>query len=225
MKLLWQQIPSTVITEIFCNSQFDGVVFDLEHGTFNNESLFNCIQVCELMGKKSFVRLTTIDHTKLRLVLDAGVSGVILSTVETYEQAKEFKNYCTYPKNGGRRGQGLVRENKWGKDKLRFRQPIVIPQIETKKGVDNLEDIKKLNFDYYLVGPYDLSASLGIAGDFSDSKFVECFDKIKSLVPNFGLHIPSNVRKIYNPLDNIPLLVLGMDTTFLIESIDEMEKI
>ena len=222
MKLMWQQIPSTIVTEIFCASKFDGVVFDLEHGTFNDESVYTCIQICELANKKSFVRLTDLNHTKLRLVLDAGVSGVIMSTVESYDQAKEFKDYCMYPKDGGKRGQGLVRENK---EKLKFGQPIMIPQIETKVGVDNLKDIAKLNFDYYLVGPYDLSASLGVPGDFSDKKFVECFDKIKSLVPNFGLHIPSNVEKMYNPSENIPLLAFGMDTTLLVESIDNLDKL
>lgn len=225
MRLLWQQISSTVITEIFCNSNFDGVVFDLEHGVYDTQSLFNCIQLCDVMSKKSFVRLTTLDQTTLRIVLDAGVTGIILSTVETYKQAKLFKDLCTYPINGGRRGQGLVRENKWGNDDFKFRKPILIPQIETVKGVYNLERIKKLNFDYYLVGPYDLSASLGLTGgDFSHPAFIECFEEIKKIVDNYGIHIPSDVINTYKVTDDIPLVALGMDTTFLIESLNEMEN-
>lgn len=44
MKALWQQIPSVEITRIYCNTNFDAVVLDLEHGVFNNETLFSLIQ-------------------------------------------------------------------------------------------------------------------------------------------------------------------------------------
>ena len=94
MKLLWQQIPSSVITEIFCSSSFDGVVLDLEHGHFNNETLYSCIQVGTLLNKKVFARFSHLDRQCIRMCLDAGISGVILSTVETFDQAKEFYDYC-----------------------------------------------------------------------------------------------------------------------------------
>ena len=171
MKLFWQQIPSPLITEIFCSRSFDGVVLDLEHGHFNNESLYSCIQVGTLLKKNILVRVSHLDKQTIRLCLDANASGIILSTVENSTQAKEFRDYCTYPKNGGKRGQGLVRENLWGAKPLNFREPLIIPQIETLKGVDNIKEISQLDFDHYLVGPYDLSASLGKAGDFKSNEF------------------------------------------------------
>ena len=172
LKTLWQQIPSTIITEMFCSSSFDGVVFDTEHGCYSNETLYSCIQISSALRKKSFVRVTDLNKTLIRMVLDAGVSGLIMSTVETIGQAKEFKDFCTYPKNGGSRGQGLVRENMWGDNDFEFRTPILISQIETKKGVDNIEEISSLGFDFYLVGPYDLSASLGDVGNFKSKEYL-----------------------------------------------------
>lgn len=244
MKLLWQQIPSSVITEIFCSSSFDGVVLDLEHGHFNNETLYSCIQVGTLLNKKVFARFSHLDRQCIRMCLDAGISGVILSTVETFDQAKEFYDYCIYPfknkveefntdergiirrsfttKTGGNRGQGLVRENLWGNKPLNLRKPIIIPQIETSKGVDNIDHISSIGFDYYLIGPYDLSASLGSVGDFENPQFKEKIDKLQNIIgPQIGFHIPSEIKNNFKYYQNYPFLALGMDTTFLLEKINE----
>lgn len=244
MKLFWQQIPSTIITEIFCSSSFDGVVLDLEHGHFNNETLYSCIQVGTLLNKKVLARFSHLDRQCIRMCLDAGISGIILSTVETFEQAKEFYDYCIYPfknkiekfdqdnrgvvrkslvtETGGKRGQGLVRENLWGMKSLELRSPIIIPQIETAKGVENIRDISSVNFDYYLVGPYDLSASLGSVGDFSSAEFKSCLEKLKNAIGNkLGFHVPSDIKNKIKDYQDYEFLALGMDTTFIIEKIEE----
>lgn len=222
MKLFWQQIPSPLITEIFCSSSFDGVVLDLEHGHFNNESLYSCIQVGTLLKKNILVRVSHLDKQTIRLCLDANASGIILSTVENSAQAKEFHNYCTYPKNGGKRGQGLVRENLWGAKPLNFRDPLIIPQIETSKGVDNIKEISELDFDYYLVGPYDLSASLGKAGDFKSNEFKKCINILNNAVGDkLGFHLPSNIKDQIKDYNHYNFLALGMDTTFLLENTKE----
>lgn len=248
MKLFWQQIPSPVITEIFCSSSFDGVVLDLEHGHFNNETLHSCIQVGTLLNKKVFARFSHLDRQCIRMCLDAGISGVILSTVETFEQAKEFHDYCIYPfknqvekfdqdnrgvirkslvtETGGKRGQGLVRENLWGMKPLELRRPIIIPQIETVKGVENIDHISSINFDYYLVGPYDLSASLGSVGDFNSAEFTSSLERLKKTAGNkLGFHIPSDVKSKIQDYKDYSFLALGMDTTFIIEKIKETSSL
>ena len=225
MKLLWQQIPSPIITEIFCSSSFDGVVLDLEHGHFNNETLYSCIQVGTLLNKAVLARFSHLDKQVMRMVLDAGISGVILSTVESTEQAKEFYDYCIYPCNG-KRGQGLVRENLWGMKPLELRKPIIIPQIETVTGVENIERISDINFDYYLVGPYDLSASLGAVGDFESLDFRRALEYLKNNVGDkLGFHIPCDVKDKFKDYKDYNFLALGMDTTFIIENIKDIEYI
>ena len=135
MKLFWQQIPNTTITEILCNTKFDGVVLDNEHGCFNNVDFCQCIQVATLSKKRVFVRITNIDEQLVRMVLDHGASGIILSTTENSLDVIKLMNLCRYPPIG-KRGQGLVRENFWGKNDItRGREPMVIPQIETINGV------------------------------------------------------------------------------------------
>ena len=217
MIFFWQQIPSTIVTEIFCRDS-EGVVLDTEHGCFNNETLYSCIQIIKSKEKKCLVRLTEISKTMIRYCLDAGVDGIIFSTIENKKQCEDIMDYCFYsPK--GKRGLGLVRQNHWGQKDLIQKDPIIIPQIETKQGVENLDEIKLFNFDYYLIGPYDLSLSLGIAGQFDNDKFLRYIDIIKQKIPEekMAIHIPNNVEKEIKKYQNYGIKCLGMDTTILTE--------
>lgn len=218
MILFWQQIPSAIISEIFSKNS-DGVVLDTEHGVFNNEALYSCIQIIKLQNKKCFVRLTEISKTQIRYCLDAGVDGIIFSTIETEQQCKDIIDNCYYAPIG-RRGLGLVRQNHWGEKKLINNNPIIIPQIETKNAVENLEKIIHFNFDYYLIGPYDLSLSLEIPGQFDNEKFLFYISKIQEKIPEDkrAIHIPNNIEKEIKKYKNYGIKCLGMDTTELVES-------
>jgi len=225
MRLLWQQLPSPAITEILCNSTLDGVVFDLEHGCFNNETLYTCIQVCLLKNKLCFIRVTWLDKTVIRMSLDAGVSGVIFSTVQNYFKAKEYYDYCFYPPKGSR-GQGLVRENEWGNKDFKKRDPIVVAQIETRAGLDNISIIAEVDFDYFMVGPYDLSASLGCVGNFDSPVYKTAIEKLKSKVGNkLGYHIVKNIEDQLDIYRDSEFLALSMDTLFLIDGIKRIEDV
>ena len=72
MKLSWQQIPSTIITEMLCED-FDGVVLDTEHGCYGNEALYNCIQIITAKNKVCLVRLTEINKTLAQVAIMFGV--------------------------------------------------------------------------------------------------------------------------------------------------------
>ena len=106
------------------------------------ERLFGLIQPVNNANKLSFVRFSELDKTTVRQVLDAGVSGVIFANVDSVEYSDEIINQRMYPPNG-KRGQGLVKENGWGKSPSfsQNRNPIIVAQIESLKGVDCLPQI------------------------------------------------------------------------------------
>ena len=228
MKLSWQQIPSTVITEILCQTNIEGVVIDTEHGCFNPETLYNCIQITTLNKKKCFVRLISANKKMIRRCLDAGCDGLIFSMIENESQLKNVSEYARYPKFGGSRGLGLVRENRWGlTDELIKEPPVLVAQIETVQGANNLENILSENlFDYIMIGPYDLSASLGVPGKFDDKKYLSCVDDIASKVSRekMAVHIPNNIENELKKYENYGIIALGMDTTFILEKYLEIEK-
>ena len=219
IKLAWQQIPSTVISEMLCEG-LHGVVIDTEHGCFNNETLYNCIQIITAKQKICLVRITEINKTLIRMCLDAGATGLIFSTVEDASQASEIKELCTYPKYGGKRGLGLVRQNKWGYSTLVNKPPIIVAQIETKKGIDNLEEIYAQDLDHYMIGPYDLSASLGVTAEFDHPVFLEAIEKINSIIrkpSKMAVHIPVDVDKHIDKYEGYGIIAIGMDTTILLD--------
>lgn len=228
MNLTLQSIPSTVITEIICNSDLDGVVLDTEHGYFNNETLFSCIQICTLSHKKCFVRFADLNKQLVRMCLDADIDGVILSTVETLDQANQFISYCTYPMHGGNRGCALVRENKWGTGEIGRKKPTIIGQIETQKGVDNIKNLINCSFDTFVIGPYDLSASLGCPAEWNNAQYVKYINTIYDEIPHnkLGAFLPSNrdIKLFLNSKRKRPsLLVWGLDVNFIMEAIKELK--
>ena len=219
MILSWQQIPSTMVSELLCHN-FDGVVIDTEHSMFNNETIFSCIQVITNLNKKCFVRVSEPSLTFVRSLLDSGITGIIFANIETEEQCKNINNMCKFPIQGGKRGLGLTRENFWGKKNLISEPPIIVPQLETITAVNNIDKIISFNFDKYLIGPYDLSMSLGVPGNFNDEKFIDALCKIKSKIPDekMAVHIPNNIEdNIYN-FKNFSIICLGMDTLYILES-------
>jgi 2-dehydro-3-deoxyglucarate aldolase len=229
MNLTLQTIPSPLLSELLASSYLDGVVLDTEHGHFNNETLYNCIQVITLHNKKCLVRFTDLNKQLVRMCLDAGVDGVIFSTVEDCKSSAKILEYCHYPSHGGRRGCGLVRENKWGEKPLGNNKPLVIAQIETKKAVDNIENITKHKFDAFIIGPYDLSASLGCTADWSNELYLEYINKIYNIIPihKLGLFLPTqrDIENFRNTDEIHPtILILGMDTDFIKQGINNINK-
>ena len=226
MRLAWQQISSTVVSDILCTNSLDGVVLDTEHGTFNPETLYACIQVITSNRKKAFVRLIDVDKMTVRACLDAGADGLIFSTIENLNQVNDVLRFSKYPVQGGFRGLGLVRQNKWGLNDLISKEPILVAQIETTRGVDNISEIWNSKvFDYAMIGPYDLTASLGCPGDFEHVLYRESVNSIKQVVPHYrmAVHVPCDVENEIKKYDGFGIIAVGMDTTFIIEKYEAIQ--
>jgi 2-keto-3-deoxy-L-rhamnonate aldolase RhmA len=168
--------------------------------------------------------LTEPNKTLARACLDAGVDGIIFSTVETEEQCQKINEMCKFPRYGGKRGLGLVRQNRWGIAPLIAYPPRIIAQIETKAGVDNIKQIYSYDFDYYMIGPYDLSASLGAPGNFSNIEYLDALRIVKETVPieQMAVHIPTDVKNELKKYQDYGIIAVGMDTTGLLEFYKEI---
>ena len=219
-KFSWQQIPSTIISEILCNTDCEGVILDAEHSNFSNESLFSCIQTVKLCGKKCGVRFTYADDHLVRTCLDSGIDYAIFSTVDSIQYCQKIIKMCKYPRHGGQRGQGLVRENMWGTRDLDKANPKTIAMIESKEGIDILDEMINFDIDHFLIGMYDLSASYGCVGDFENENFLNAIKKYKLLIPKnkAAIHLVRNSLDVEKYEDDFSFFALGMDTTVLMDS-------
>ena len=229
MNLIMQTIPSPLISELLTYSELDGIILDTEHGHFNNETLYSCIQIITLSKKKCFVRFTDLNKQLVRMCLDAGIDGAIFSTVEHVKQAHDMISYCTYPSQNGKRGCGLVRENKWGYKSIGNSTPLIIGQIETRTAIEKIRELyENSNLDTFIIGPYDISSSLKIPGQFDNQIYLDYINHIYNVIPldKLGLFLPykeyMNTSKFNK---NKPyLLILGVDTDFILNGVENINK-
>ena len=193
----WMQIPSSSVAEIMGQSGFDWVAVDLEHGTIDVSQLPDLFRALELGNTLPLVRLAHGMPKDCKRALDAGSGGVIVPMIESAEQLIMVRDACRWPP-AGNRGVGFSRANLFGKHFdnycIEAQEPLLIAMIEHIDAVKNLESILKVpGLDGILVGPYDLSASMGITAKFEEELFLKTMEKIRILCNKFkipfGMHI------------------------------------
>ena len=181
----WITLGNSTIAEIFSRAGFDWVVVDLEHSTISIDQAGELIRTIELAGTSPLARLTSNDTNLIKRVMDAGAHGVVVPNVNTSEEASKAVAATRYAPLG-HRGVGLARAQGYGpkfSDYLDWQKdgPIVIVQIEDKVALDHLESIfTTQGVDGFIIGPYDLSCSMGIPGEFERPEFLAAMKRILS---------------------------------------------
>lgn len=171
----WITLGHTAIAEILSNCPFDWLVIDMEHSVIELAQAQQMIQVISLSGKTPLIRLSDQSPTLIKRVMDAGAAGVIVPNVKTEQEAQNAVAAVKYPPVGTR-GVGLARAQRYGLGFEEYEQwvnsgSIVIVQIEHVLGVKNLRKILAVDgIDGIIIGPYDLSGSIGLPGKLDDPK-------------------------------------------------------
>ncbi len=181
----WIQIPNASVAEIMGQAGYDWVAVDMEHGAIGYDQLPDLFRALELGGTLPLVRLIEGDKRDCRQALDAGAGGVIVPMVESAEQLLDVRDACRWPPAGAR-GVGFSRANLFGKHFDAYRAeaqaPFLVAMIEHINAVDNLEDILAVDgLDSVLIGPYDLSASIGLTAQFDAPDFFQAMERIRLL--------------------------------------------
>jgi 2-dehydro-3-deoxyglucarate aldolase len=187
----WQQIPNASISEILGHAGYDWVAVDLEHGSVGVEQLPNLFRAIELGGTLPLARIAESKPKDCKQALDAGAGGIIAPMIENAEQLKMMRNACCWPPTGTR-GVGFSRANLFGENFISYKEeaksPLLIAQIEHIKAVNNLEDILQVKgLDAIIVGPYDLSGSMGITGEFDSREFTDVMDNIINICKKYDV--------------------------------------
>jgi 2-dehydro-3-deoxyglucarate aldolase len=194
----WMQLPYGSVAEIMGEGGFDWVAVDMEHGSISVEALPDLFRALELHGTTSFARVAQGTCKDIKQVLDAGCRGIIVPMVETREQVEQAVAWAKYPPQGIR-GVGYSRANLFGKSFTSYfneinQQITVVAQIESIQAVRNLESILSVpGLDALMIGPYDLSASMGLTGQFNHPEYQQALQTYESVARRLrvplGLHI------------------------------------
>jgi 2-dehydro-3-deoxyglucarate aldolase len=194
----WMQIPHASIAEIMGQAGYDWVAVDMEHGTVSAHQLPDLFRALELGGTLPLARLAQGQIKDCKQALDAGAGGVIVPMVESAAQLTQVRDACCWPP-AGTRGVGFSRANMFGKNFDAYTEeaqaPLLVAMIEHVRAVDNLEDILRVKgLDAILIGPYDLSASMGLTAKFDAPEFLAAMDRIRTLCIRSG--IPCGVHVV-----------------------------
>ncbi len=194
----WLTIPSPAVAEIICRANFDWIAIDLEHSAMSTSEAEQLIRVIDLSQKIPLVRLSNNDEVLIKKVMDAGAHGLIVPMVNSLSDVTHAYQSMNYPPKG-KRGVGLARAQDYGSNFLGYwnwlaEEAILIIQIEHKNALDNLDDIfSSGKIDGYIIGPYDLSASLGIPGQFDHPDLKKALKLIEEKADQYkipkGIHI------------------------------------
>jgi len=194
----WITIGHPMVAEIMSSVGFDWLTIDLEHSSISVSQAEELIRVITLKGVPTFVRTSSNNAEQIKRVLDFGASGIIVPMVNSALDAQQAVAAARYPPLG-RRSFGLARAQKYGCGFLEYVEwekdgnVCVVAQIEHIDAVENFEHIVSTEgIDGFLVGPYDLSGSLGIPGRFSDQRFLDAMAHINAVASQ--LQIPGGVH-------------------------------
>ena len=221
----WITIGHPAIPEILSHAGFDWLVIDIEHTTIDLSMVQTLISTIQSKDISALVRVSKNEEVVIKRVLDAGADGIIVPMVNSRVEAEKAIKYAKYPPDGSR-GVGLARAQGYGyrfeEYKKEVNDLIVIAQIEHFEGIDNLKSILSVNgIDGTIIGPYDLTGSLGVPGDFNNLDFIQYLKNYKQVseLANkpMGFHVVnSDYNKIVEKInEGYNVIAFGTDFIFM----------
>jgi len=231
----WLSFGYTPITEMMCKIGFEWLVIDMEHTSITEHQAMQMMQIISAHDIPPLVRVGSNDELIIKKTMDSGAHGVIVPMVNSKEDAKKVVEAVKYPPSGNR-GVGLFRAQNYGIGFSEYvdwheKNSIIIVQIEHIDGVNNLPEIMSTNgVDAFIVGPYDLSASIGYPGNFEHPKVEKALNNVlkymeKSEKPG-GFHVVhSDVNQLREKINKgYKFIAYGDDMVFISEKLSK-EKI
>jgi len=233
----WITIGHSSIVEIMATAGFDWLTVDMEHSAITLDIAQNLIATIKANKMDALVRVGKNDELIIKHVMDAGADGVIVPMINTKEDAEKAVKSVKYPPQGDR-GVGLARAQNYGIGFDEYKEwlnndSIVIAQIEQKKAVENIEEIIAVNgIDGIIIGPYDMSASYGFAGELDNEILLNAISTVEKACKAadfaLGYHIiKPNHLEVQEKIDlGYSFIGFSLDFFFLGDKArDEMEAL
>jgi len=197
------QLRSQDVARALAAAGFDWAFLDAEHGGFGQETLQDLCRMAAKTTLSPIVRVADLQYALVARALDCGAEGVIFPRVESPELLQRAVSWTRYPPEGVR-GMGL------GPIHADF-EPVTIPQmmehfnretmvvlqIETKRAFEARDELLSVQgVDTVMVGPVDLSISLGVPGEFEHPFMVETMEKIIESCRQHGVIPGTQTRSV-----------------------------
>jgi 2-dehydro-3-deoxyglucarate aldolase len=222
----WIMIGDPMSVEVMALSGFEWLVIDIEHTSIDLKTTENLIRTIQSKNLKALVRVSKNEEVIIKRILDVGADGIIVPMINSKEDAIQAVEYAKYPPIG-KRGVGLYRASGYGTTFEEYKkfvneELVIIAQIEHIDAVNNIDDILSVEgIDGTIIGPYDLSGSMGYPGEFErdDVKIAveTVVEKCKEMNIPAGFHVvDTDPSKLQVKIDQgCTFLAYGIDYFFM----------
>jgi len=222
----WTLLGHPGIVEIMAGEGFDFIVADMEHTAIDIKAFHDAALAVKGSGCDILTRLVSCDADQAKRVLDNGANGIIVPNVNSKADAEKAVAMAKFPPDGFR-GLSLCRATGYGKDFKGYFDShndnvLVVIMLEHVDAVKNLDEILSVpGIDATFIGPYDLSASMGIAGQLNHPDLLNAQQKLVDACQKYnvpaGMHVvPVDNEELKKRIDQgIKFIACGIDTLFI----------
>lgn len=219
-------IGNPMSVEVMALAGFEWLVIDIEHTSIDLQTTENLIRTIQANNIKALVRVSKNEEVIIKKVLDMGADGIIVPMVCSKEDAIQAVNYAKYPPIG-KRGVGLYRASGYGIQFEEYKrwvdeELVIIAQIEHIDAVNNIDEILQVKgIDGTIIGPYDLSGSMGYPGEFEREDVKNAVTKVLTKCKEYnipsGFHVVDTMpEKLQAKIDQgCTFLAYGIDYFFM----------
>ena len=218
----WIMMGNSISVEVMALAGFEWLVIDIEHTSIDLETTQSLITTIQANGIKALVRVSKNEEVIIKRILDMGADGIVVPMVCSKEDAIQAINYAKYPPIG-KRGVGLYRASKYGTKFEEYKkwvneELVIIAQIEHIDAVNNIDEILQVDgIDGTIIGPYDLSGSMGYPGEFERDDVKDAVEKVLERCKEYN--IPSGFHVVDTDPDKLQIKI-DQGCTFLAYGID-----
>lgn len=215
----WVSYAHPSITETFARAGFDFMFIDMEHSTISIEQGQRIIAASQFEGVPCIPRPVSHSNDYLKPLLESGADGMLIQMVETADQVKALIDNVKYPPVG-HRTYGVNRAQAYGFDFEEYIQnwnetSTFMLQVESIKGVNNIEELVAFDeVDGVMIGPLDISGSLGVPGQTNHPLVIEASLKVIEACKRHGKSCgtqvadanPESVQRLFDLGHNYAIL-------------------
>ena len=178
---LWSSLSSNYTVEVIAGAGFDWILLDTEHSPSDLENVLTQLQAAAPYPSHPVVRVPWNDMVTIKRVLDIGAQSLLVPYVSAADEARAAVSFTRSPPAGVRGVAGTTRATRFGRVQDYARRAheeiCVLVQVETQPALDNLDAIAAIDgIDGIFIGPADLHASLGHAGEIANPKVKPLID-------------------------------------------------
>jgi len=182
-------VSTPSIVEILGYTGLDFVIIDTEHGPYDTMPVSDLIRASDGSGMAPVVRVADVTHKEIQRAVDNGAEGIIIPCLRKADDFRKAVELCKFPPLGNRgyikaRGSGFGNEE-WAEGSLEEymhnsnEKVLLLPQCETREALEDIEEIVNIKgIDGIFIGPFDLSISMGIPGQFDAPQFRQAIDRV-----------------------------------------------